>query len=208
MPDLAQLFGPGAKYLQNGDALARPISVPKWSRIGCSGRLVELRGDEATACLTSAMGLVKDAQKEGELAVWVTGPDSVFYPPDAAEGGIDLNSLAIVKVPAHAVPRAADKLARSGAFGLIVMDPGEGVCVTAPLQSRLLGLAQKHSVAIVMLTSARSPLAGSLVSLRGEAKRRQIDADLYEVEVHVIKDKRRAPGWRHVEQCHGPAGLR
>ncbi len=99
----------------------------------------------------------------------MTSSSSFFFPPDAAEGGSDLRSLVVVRVPADAVPRAADKLAHSGAFGLIVLDmtacrekwKGEGIL------SRLLGLSQKHDIAVLFLTrkSTSSPSLGSLVSL-------------------------------------------
>jgi recombination protein RecA len=161
--------------------------------------------------------LVLDAQKHGEPVAWITALSSSFFPPDVAEGGVDLEALAVVRVPEPAfVPRAADKLARSGAFGLLVLDlfsparsrPGPGV--PSPLLSRLLGLAQRHDIAVVFLTCPRAgaPSLGSLISLRGEVRRAPSGPDRYQVEVQVLKDKRQAPGWAHTELCRGPVGLR
>jgi len=122
--------------------------------------------------------------------------------------------------------RAADELARSGAFSLLLVDliDDEGRLPPA-LLSRLLGLAQKHQTAIVFL-SAERPLAageeaagsaiGSLVSLRAVARHLPIGpigsmgpiGERYRIVVEVIKDKRHAPGWLHEERCLAPPGLR
>lgn len=215
MSDLAHKLGDVARYLHTGDLVSRPGAAPLWNRAAIGGRLTEIFGADASAALTVALGLVVDAQQNRETAVWITPIHSTFFPPDAAEGGVDLGALAIVRVPSTALYRAADKLARSGAFGLIVIDStapreGEHPGIPRPAQSRLLGLAQKYDTAIVFLThrAASSTLTGSLVSLRGEARRTRVGDNLHEVEVRVLKDKRRAPGWTHKEQCYGPAGLR
>lgn len=202
-------------HLRKGAGLPRPSSTPPpWSRKGLGGRLVELSASREGAALTAAFSLVRDAQKEGETAAWITSPESIFFPPDAAESGIDLNALVIVRVPAQAIPRAADKLARSGSFGLIFLDlisasTHSPVPCPTPLQSRLLGLAQKYDIAIVFLTQKpdRQPSLGSLISLRGSAHRSQQEKNKYQLKVSILKDKRRAPGWSHREMCRGPAGL-
>lgn len=192
----------------------------EWSLAGLAGRLVELAGAEDSAALTFALGLVRQAQLLGEPAVWVGTSTESFFPPDAAAGGVDIDALAVVRVPdVRALTRAADQLARSGAFGLLVLDVGpfgsergrgrsRGGVPTAAL-SRLLGLAQKHGTAVVFLTDkpARAPSLGSLVSLRAQAVRRQTGKDEFTCELRVLKDKRRAPGWVVREVCGGPPGL-
>jgi recombination protein RecA len=241
MYDPARAFGDlvAAKHLKLGDALPRPSGAPGWNRAGLGGRLVEISSRDSSSALTAAFGLVLDVQRERETSAWVTSENSFFFPPDAAEGGVDLNALPVVRVPAGAELRAADKLARSGAFGLIVIDIQGGageIMYARPRRgegsrklgggpfpragrwnrqadgalSRLLGLAQKHDIAILFLTrkSDDEPSLGSLVSLRGRARRTRVGADLHEVEVRALKDKRRAPGWTHAETCRGPAGLR
>jgi recombination protein RecA len=178
-----------------------------WSEL--AGRLVELSGAGNTAALSLAFSLVLDAQREGETVVWLGRGESSFYPPDAAAGGIDLTALAVVRCPeARSVARTADRLARSGAFGLVVLDLGDGD-VPMPLQSRLAGLAQTHDAAIVLLTekNADAPSVGSLVSLRGQAERHGAEGGRFVCRFRAIKDKRRGPG-RTVETVHhGPAGL-
>ncbi len=123
-----------------------------WSLAGLAGRLVELSGVADSACLTAAFGLVLKAQLLDEPVAWLTLDSQAFFPPDAAASGVDLNALAVVRVPSiHGIGRAADHLARSGAFGLLVADLADGSLRTAML-SRLRGLAHKHDIAMVFLT--------------------------------------------------------
>ncbi|MBI4240536.1 MAG: recombinase A [Candidatus Rokubacteria bacterium] len=189
------------------EAAAWPAS---WSLSELAGRLVEISGAGATAALTLAFGLVLEAQREGEPVAWVTTTETSFYPPDTAEGGVDLDALVVVRVPeARAMARAAERLARSGAFGLVVLDLG-ATGVPTPLQARLAGLAQRHHTALVCLTEKESttPSLGSLVSLRVQAQRKRISEDRFACELPALKDKRRGPTWAHTEVCRGPAGLR
>lgn len=187
-------------------SLVRPAAPPvpraaAWSLAELSGRLCELSGG---AALTFAFRLIDESQRAGEPAAWIGAATSCFFPPDAADGGVDLEALVVVRAPdAAAVARAADHLARSGAFGVLVLDLDGPV--PPALLSRLLGLAQKHEVAIVLLTDV--PL-GSLVSLRAEGLAHRRSGGVVECELRVVKDKRRAPGWTLLEVCRGPAGLR
>lgn len=186
---------------------------PAWTYAELCGRIAELTSPEASATLTLAFALVFSAQKKGEPAAWITSPDSTFFPPDVDEGGVDLSALTVVRVPdAHASARAADRLLRSGAFGLIVLDLGESAKIPLALQSRLLSLAQTHAAALLCLTEkldrSATPVFGSLASLRCEASRTRVGDDRFRCEVEAVKDKRRAPGWTHAEVCRGPAGIR
>jgi len=186
-------------------------SQARWKLPEVAGRLVEVSGAGAMAALTVAFGLVLEAQRQGEPVAWVTTTESSFYPPDAAEGGVDLDALVVVQVPgARAVARATDRLARSGAFGLIVLDLGAQVELPIPLQARLAGLAQKHHTALVCLTAKASeaPSLGSLISLRVQSRRTRTAEDRFACQLTVLKDKRRGPTWTHSEACRGPAGVR
>ena len=186
-----------------------PFAPSAWTLPGLAGRLVEISGAEDSAALTVALGLVRQAQLLGEPAAWVAPAAETFFPPDAAAGGVDLDALAIVRVSGtRELARAADQLARSGGFGLVVIDTGS-LRIPLPALSRLMGLAQKHGLAVVFLTdkSGRAPSLGSLVSLRGHAQRRRTGDDEFACELQVLKDKRRAPGWTHHEVCGGPQGL-
>ncbi len=182
-----------------------------------AGRLIELQGGADGALLTCAFGLLLEAQRRGEPAAYVGSSTSSFYPPDVAEGGVDLDALPVVLLADPAArARAADELARSGAFALLVVDLGtdDGAPPRIPpaLVARLLGLAQKHATAVLFLSpgdeNTPSPL-GSLVSLRAVVRRRPLDLprNRCAVSIEVVKDKRRAPGWGQEEICRAPSGI-
>ncbi len=71
----------------------------EWSLRQLAGRFAEISGSNATAALTLACGLVRDAQKRGEPVGWATSTESSFYPPDVAQLGMDLWALVVVRVP-------------------------------------------------------------------------------------------------------------
>lgn len=214
-----QLFPSTLRLLEPAD-FTPVVEAEAWCFPQVQGRLVELSGQGAMATLCMAMQLVADAQRRGEHVAWITATPSGthFYPPDAARSGVDLNALVIVRTthaasgrrtPVQTAGRAATHLLRSGAFGLVVFDLGAEAAMPIPLQSRLVGLAQHHGSAVVCVTSKsrESPSLGSLVSLRGEARRERLLGGGMRVSFEVIKDKRRGPGFRRVEECDGPAGL-
>ncbi len=205
--------------IQNGDALQKKRALRE--RRAASdfleelfGRLVEIVGKEPSAGLTAGMGLVRDAQRKRETSLWLTDPKSLFFPPDAADFGVDLDLLPIVRAPLESLFSTADKIIRSGGFGLVLVDlTTSAVSPCSPqndgILSRLLGSAQKHDTAVVFLTrQAGDRSLGSLISLRVEASRTRSASGLIEVTLTTVKDKRRPPGRRPVsEVCLEPAGL-
>jgi len=201
----------GATALAPRSATPSAVSLtPRWDLQEIAGRFTELSGLGGSACLTLATSMVLDAQRQAETVVWITSNNSSFFPLDVSAAGVDLEALAVVRVPdASAVARAADKLARSGAFGLLVLDLGANPRVSGALQARLRSLARKHDTAILCLTEKRSSASslGSLISLRGEARIRRLGEDRFACELRVLKDKHRAPGWVHTEICRGPDGM-
>lgn len=180
------------------------ISNGSWSLTETAGRLVELSG---IAAFTMAFQLIRDCQRAGDPAAWVGISGSLFYGPDATANGIDLNSLAVVRLRERRdIPRAAERLLQSGAFGVVAIDLPLNSDVPLPLQSRLVGLAQVHDCAVVFVTSATKPL-GSLISLRAETRRSRSAGRQFRCELEAVKDKRGGPGWTVGVDCHGPAGL-
>jgi recombination protein RecA len=183
--------------------------VPDWRLPTVAGPLVEVSGSQESAALTLAFGLVRDAQRRVEPVAWVTAANSSFFPPDAAQTGVDLGALVVIRIgDPQSLGRAADRLARSGAFGLVVVDLGRAD-LAIPLQARLAGLAQKHFAAVVCLTekASEAPSLGSMVSLRLQGWRQIVTPGRFRCEGRVLKDKRRGPTWAHVEECVGPDGL-
>jgi len=196
------------------------VAQASWGLAALRGRLVELSARGATATLTAAIELVSEAQEQSEPVAWLTLSTGTFYPPDAAESGIDLAALVVVRCPdATAAARAAERCLRSGAFGLVILDLGGHSesrkddmkrDLSMQIQGRLVTLAQAHDAAVVCLTEKTQDTAslGSLVSLRAEALRRRPErAPDFAVEVRVLKDKRQGPGFTKTLKRRGPAGL-
>ena len=200
---------------EDPDGLQRGIPSPagpvRWDLSAFTGRFGEISGDEAGACLSLVFRLVHEAQKRGEPAAWIGRRECVFFPPDVARAGIDLAALPVIWAPDPlAAARTADRLVRSGAFGLLVVDLGPRASLPLHAQARLVGLAQKHDTALLFLTEKDpdQPSLGSLVSVRAHTARTRREGDhRYRCEARVLKDKRRGPSWEHAEMCHGPDGL-
>jgi recombination protein RecA len=204
-----------------GEESSASASEGPWGLDALRGRLVELSARGAAATLTAAVELVVEAQQLAEPVAWVTLGNATFFPPDAAASGVDLAALAVVRVhDATAAARAAERLLRSGGFGLVVIDFGgssaqQGVEVPIAHQGRLVTLAQAHDAVVVCITEkpGEAPSLGSLVSLRAEAVRLHAPEDKtggergYHVTLRALKDKRRGPGWTRTTKLRGPPGL-
>jgi recombination protein RecA len=173
------------------------IDETEWRIEALAGRLVEISGSAPTATLTAAASLILEAQRQGELAAWVGARDSIFFPPDFAASGIDLNGLpfAASGIDLNGLPviraadekrawRATDALLRSGGFAVVVIDLGYRADLPLDVQTRLAGLARKHHTVLLCITR----------------KGRQVPS-------LGFKDKRQGPGWGHSEVCRGPDGL-
>jgi recombination protein RecA len=190
----------------------RELPAPRWQLDELTGRLVELSGAGAVASLSAAVTLLLEAQGRGEPAAWIGLQNVSFFPPDLDDAGVDLDALVVVRVPdATAMVRAADRLLRSGAFGLVFLDVGATAEIPVAVQGRLVGLAQHHDAAIVAITEKSNDAAslGSMVSLRAAAIRERIGGGKpgFRVAVRAVKDKRRGPGWTQALEVVAPAGL-
>ena len=175
-----------------------------------SGRFTEISGASAGAALTLAFRLVFEAQEMGEPTAWITSRKSTFYPPDAANSGIDIAAVVVIKCPDNvAAARNAEHLLRSGAFGVVVIDLGAEAELMQHAQSRLAGQARQHHTALICITEKEiiESSLGSLVSLRIHSERLPQKGHQILCRANVLKDKRLGPGWSHVEVCHGPDGL-
>jgi recombination protein RecA len=190
-------------------AFAAPAAVSRWTLGDIAGRFIEISSFAGSASLTLVFDLVREAQEQNEPVGWVGSADRFFYPPDAAQYGIDLSALAVVRLPQTAsIARAGEKLLRSGGFGIVVLDLGPGD-IAMPLQSRLTSLAHHHHSALICLTQKpRAMLSlGSLVSLRAHAHKRRAPKNRFICTLEIVKDKRRGPTWSHELFCSGPAGV-
>jgi len=198
-----------------GEQKVRPKALPL-SELLPRARLVEVSGQHACARTTTAVSCVIQAQARGELVAWVQPKDGGLFPPDLAAAGVDLDSFVAIHVPRHAGPfalvRAAEWLARSGAFDLTVVDltdalpPGS----SSNWQGRLQGLLRQYEGRILLLTSStyENPSSGPLVGLRVEPRRGPLQGDHFEVRTEVLKDKVGLTADLATSSSIAPAGLR
>lgn len=211
---LDRLLSTGRIRWAGSGAVARRAPA-EWGYREVAGRFVEICGAGASANLTVAAGLVRDAQVDREPVAWITPPDSTFHPPDLADCGVDLEALAVVRPPD--VPkslRAADELLRSGAFGLVVLDGVGPRSIPITVQVRLANLAQQHDAAFLNLFrhEGGGEPGSSLASLRIVTFRRRVHGGAgedagFEYGFEAVKDKRRGRTWRWSARCEPPPGL-
>jgi recombination protein RecA len=195
--------------LSSTQRLRPAVIATPWTLDEVAGRFVEISGAAASAALTLTFTLIREAQERGEPVGWITLAEHSFYPPDVAQGGIDLDALVVIRLArAERIARAGEKLLRSGGFGVIVLDLGTAD-IPMPLQTRLTGLAHHHHTALICLTEKTHGAfsLGSLVSLRAHAEKKHLEGNRFACALRVLKDKRRGPTWNYEEFYTGPAGL-
>lgn len=203
-----------------GSTSEAPSAIPL-AELVVPGRLVELSApvQGPGARTSTAVSLLRRAQREGETTAWVQPVGGPLYPPDLHEAGIDLDALVVVHVPvaegAAGLGKAAELLLRSGAFGLVVVDlgalsAGSRTASRTSWQGRLLGLARQHEGRVLLLTDkdAHADSLGPLIGLRVEPRRTRAADGAFAVEPHVLKNKSGAPVTPAVRRFVGPAGLR
>jgi len=178
-------------------------------------RLIELSGKHACARTTTAVFCVIEAQAQGELVAWVQPKDGALFPPDLQAAGVDLESFIAIHVPLHGGPfaliRAAEWLARSGGFGLTVIDLTEASPPGASVnwQGRLQALLRQHDGRVLLLTSNahEEPSSGPLVGLRVEPRRGPLQDERFELRTEVLKDKVGLSAQPASSHSIAPAGL-
>jgi recombination protein RecA len=186
---------------------ARPVS---WRLASFAGRLAEISGGRASSALTLAFHLAWEAQRQGEPIAWIGRRERAFFPPDAADAGVDLDGFVAVWAPdGIGAARAADLLVRSGGFGLVVLDLGASATLPIAALARLAGLALKHRTAVLCLTEKEPgrPSLGPLVAVRAETERVGQPGGRFLCRARIVKDKRFGPGQEYAEICRGPDGL-
>lgn len=188
-----------------------PSAPPGWGLAALCGHLTEICALGPSARLSLLAELFWEAQERGEPVAWVGSCTGACYPPDLAAAGLSLESLVTIRLrEPRTIARAAEHLARSGAFALIALDLPRGTNIPTPMLSRLSGLAQKHDSALVFLSekSPDDPSLGSLISLRLQSGKYRVSEGRFACSFEALKDKRRGPGWSHEAIHCGPAGLR
>ena len=175
------------------------------------GRITEFNGSRNTPVLSFLSLLIKEVLVKGEPVVWVETADSIFYPPDFAANGIDLTALPVVWAPeVRDGIRAAEHLLRSNSFGLLIIDLPPHTIIDQGRLGKLARMADLNQTAVVLITGQEDGVSftlGSIVSLRFVGSRMNRDNSTYTCTLSAVKDKRDAPGWRHMEVFHAPDGM-
>ena len=186
-------------------------------------RLSSLRVSDLYACiseisqahpngaLTIAMSLVAQTLSDGHAVVWVSATESVFYPPDVADQGIDPALIPVIRVQtSYAATKVADWLLRSDAFTVVVVDLGEQTVVTDSSLARLQHLVRRSGTGLIFLTIKPNTAEslGSMVTYRGIVTSRVSEEGIVYSGLTVTKDKRRGPGARYEGTYDAPVGLR
>ncbi|MCG8481254.1 MAG: DNA recombination/repair protein RecA [Spirochaetales bacterium] len=174
-------------------------------------RISEISQAHPNGGLTIAMSLVAQTIAAGNAVAWVHATDSIFYPPDVADQGIDPALIPVIRVQtSYAATKVADWLLRSDAFALIVVDLGEQTVVTDASLARLQHLVRRSGTGLVFLTIKPNNAVslGSMVTYRGVVVSRVSEDGIVHSGLAVIKDKRRGPGARYEGTYDAPVGLR
>ena len=155
------------------------------------GQVVEVSGSSSSGKATLAFGVCLRALEQGRAAAWIDVGGG-FWPVAAAEAGLPLDRLLVVKVKnGVAALRAAHiLLSSSGAVAALVVDLPQA----APAREReliaLQRLAERSATALLFLTSRprTAPSLGAAVALRLHAERRPGAR----VRVEVLRNKQGA----------------
>jgi recombination protein RecA len=188
--------------------LALPASRGSWRLDSLAGILAEISEETPSGALSFVAEIIVEAQRRSQPAAWVAGRQSIFFPPDFADRGVDLSSLAVVRAGGEVESlTAAEWLISSGAMGLVIVDADGQWSVPDASLGRILKIAEKNSCAVVFLTRKRrqDPSLGSRISLRGCVSRSGDGP--FHVDIQTIKDKRSNSASRQSRNYHGPSGM-
>jgi hypothetical protein len=179
-----------------------------WRFDNLVGILAEVSEEVPSGAVSFAAEIIAQAQTQNEPVAWVTGTESVFFPPDLQNQGIDLSAVAVIRVEGETDSlMAAEWLVRSGAMGLVVVDLDAHGNVTDASLGRLLKLAERKFCAVLFLTRKRGqdPSLGSRISLRGCITRS--GSGPFVIDIRTTKDKRSNLSSRQSRQYNGPSGM-
>lgn len=95
-----------------------------WHFEGLVGILAEISEEAPAGAVSFTAEIIAEAQERNEPVAWVAAADSIFFPPDLAERGVDLSALAVVRPGTGEADTltATEWLVRSGSIGLVIVD--------------------------------------------------------------------------------------
>ena len=190
--------------------LKAPTGGGSWGFSNLIGILSEISEEIPSGALSFMAEIIADSQGQKEPVAWVAGEESVFFPPDLSQRGVDLSALAVIRAGGESESLiAAEWLLRSGAFGLVVVDCEGNWKVEDAILGRIQRIADRNQCAVVFLTRKRQadPSLGSRITLRGCIRRAGTGNGPLAVDILTLKDKRSNSGSRQNRQYNGPAGM-
>ena len=167
--------------------------------------MIEFSEAGAFGALSAVCTLMGQVQAKGEQIAWVETGKTLFFPPDLAFRGLDLEAISVILAPeVRAGLQGAQWLLRSGSFGLIVID-GISSAIDEAVLGRLARMAEDQRTAVVFLTRKKptEPSLGTQLSLRGSIWL----SSSGETMVQAVKDKRSGSTSPQKVSLHGPFGL-
>jgi hypothetical protein len=189
-------------------ALRKAAGGGSWQFDNLVGILAEVSEEVPSGAVSFAAEIIAEAQAQNEPVAWVTGTESVFFPPDLQSRGVNLSAVAVIRVNGETDSlMAAEWLVRSGAMGLVIVDLDAHGNVTDASLGRLLKLAERNLCAVLFLTRKRgqAPSLGSRISLRGCITRSGNGP--FAIDIRTTRDKRTNSSSRQSRQYHGPLGM-
>lgn len=132
------------------------------------GRVTEIAGARSSGKLALALAAAARATVAGQLVAFVDARGEL-YPPSAAALGVELGRLLVIRpnrgAGAVAIARAAEIVARSRAFALIVVDLPAGQRLPDQIATRLRSAAHETGAAVVALASGADAVPHAAVRL-------------------------------------------
>jgi recombination protein RecA len=170
------------------------------------GQVVEVSGSRSSGKATLAFGVCLRALEKGQAVAWIDVGGG-FWPVAAAEAGLPLEKLLVVRLKAGAAAlRAAHIiLSSAGAVAALVVDLPP---TARPRERELIALqrlAERSASALLFLTAhpRTAPSLGAAVALRLHAERRPGGR----LRVEVLRNKQGASQRVIEEMIHGSPSI-
>ena len=203
---LEQYVGPSHKFTTSAPS--------SFDLAGLAGMVTEFSGWNQSACISLATPLIRECQAADKLCAWIvpegTEGASLFFPPDFRDAGIDCAELPIIwSEDAMDSFGIAEKLLRSGGFGMLVLDLSRNSRLRGQSLGRIHAVAQRSGSLVLCFTrkprgrASLDPLVFFHLHVAVEKK----GADTWEVFAHVLKDKRAVTGRSLRWVYEAPLGL-
>jgi RecA/RadA recombinase len=150
---------PGGEYLERAATRKLAFGIASLDALTeggvAAGEPFALMGAVTSGALTLALWLVRSAQNAGGDVAWLDASSS-FDPLAAADAGVDLERLLVVRVEDDELAFGASVVARSSAFVLVVADV---VGARASSETLATVVARARAAQVPLLVLADRPFA-------------------------------------------------